>query len=78
MQAYFMPLPQCVCAQSCSIVFDSVGCSLPDSSVHGIIQARILEWVAVSISRVSSQTRDQICISYVAGRSFTIQPLGKL
>ena len=57
---------------------NSMDYSPPGPSVHGIIQARILEWVAVSISRVSSQTRDQICISYVAGRSFTIQPLGKL
>ena len=41
-------------------------CSLPDSSVHGILQARILEWVALSSSRGSSQPRAQTCISYVS------------
>ena len=40
--------------------------SLLDSSVHGILQARILEWVAISSSRVSSQPKDQIHISYVS------------
>ena len=35
--------------QSCLTLCDSMGCSLPDSSVHGIFQARILEWVAVAI-----------------------------
>ena len=45
----------------------------PGSSVHGILQARILEWVAMASFRGSSQPRDQTCISYVscfAGRSF--------
>ena len=42
--------------------------SLPDSSVHGIL----LEWVAISSSRGSSRPRDQICISYIAGRFFTV------
>ena len=41
-------------------------CSPPGSSVHGIFQARILEWVAISYSRGSSGTRDQILISYVS------------
>jgi len=36
-----------------------MGCSLPGSSVHGVLQARILEWVAISFSRGSSQTRYQ-------------------
>ena len=40
--------------------------SLPDSSVHGILQARILEWVAIPSSRGSSQPRDQTRISYVS------------
>ena len=39
--------------------------SLPGSSVHGILQARILEWVAISSSRGSSQLRDQICMSCI-------------
>ena len=44
----------------------------PGSSVHGILQARILEWVAISFSRVSSPPRDQIWVSCIAGRFFTI------
>ena len=40
--------------ESCQILCDSMDCSLPGSSVHGFLQARILEWVAVSFSRGSS------------------------
>ena len=43
--------------QSCPTLCDPVDCSPPGSSVHGILQARILEWVAISFSRGSSQTR---------------------
>ena len=50
-------------AQSCPTLCDPMECSLPGSSVHGIFQARILEWVAVSFSRGSSQPRNQTCIS---------------
>ena len=46
-------------------------CSLPGSSVHGILQARTLEWVAISFSRGSSQPRDRTQVSCVAGRFFT-------
>ena len=49
------------------LFFDPTHCSLPGSSVHGILQARILEWVAMSFSRGSSQHRDQIYISCLAG-----------
>ena len=49
-----------------------VDCSLPGSSVHGILQARILEWVAVPLSRESSQPRDQTQVSRIAGGIFTI------
>ena len=45
-------------------------CSLPGSSVHGILQARILEWVAISFSRGSSQPRDRTRVSCIAGRFF--------
>ena len=45
-------------AQSCLILCDFMDCSPPGSSVHGILQARILEWVAMPFSRVSSQPRD--------------------
>ena len=46
--------------------------SLSGSFVHGILQARILEWVAISFSRGSSQPRDWTQVSWIAGRFFTI------
>ena len=54
-------------------VGDPVDYSMPGCSVHGILQARILEWVAISFSRVSSQPRDWTCVSYVScvGEFFT-------
>ena len=45
-------------AQSCPTLCDLIDCSLPGSSVHGIFQARMLEWVAVSFSRGSSRPSD--------------------
>ena len=48
----------CGHAQLCLTLFDPVDCSLPGSSVRGIFQARVLEWVAISFSRGSSQPRD--------------------
>ena len=57
---------------SCVWLCDPTDCSLPGSSVRGILQARILEWVAVSFSRRSSQPRDQTRVSCIAGRCFTI------
>ena len=68
----------CVCVCVCvshSVMPDSldpVDCSLPGSSVHRILQARILEWVASSFSRGSSPPRDQTLVSHTAGRFFTI------
>ena len=44
--------------QSCLTLCNLMDCSLPGSSVHGILQARILEWVAIPFSRGSSQLRD--------------------
>ena len=52
--------------QSCLIFCDPMDCSLRSSSVHGILQARILEWVAISCSRGSSQPRDETGVSYVS------------
>ena len=46
-------------------------CSLPGSSVRGIFQARVLEWVSISFSRGSSWPRDQTQVSHIAGRCFT-------
>ena len=65
----------CVCvlaAQSCLTLCYTMDCSLPDSTVHGILQARILEWVAIPFSRESFQPRDQTCVSCITGRCFTI------
>ena len=56
-------------------LFDSLqpmDCSLPGSTVHGILQARILEWVAIPFSRGYSQPKDQTQVSQIAGRFFTI------
>ena len=65
----------CACvlvAQLCLILCDPVGCSPPGSSVRGILQARILERVAISFSRELSQPRDRTRVSRVAGRVFSI------
>ena len=62
-------------ALSCVCLFcDPMDCSPPGSSVHGIFQARIRKWVAISLSRASSWPRDQIPISCVVGRFFTTEP----
>ena len=58
--------------QTCPTLCDPMDYSLPGSSVQGILQARILEWVAISFSRVSSPPRDQTWVSSTAGRVFTI------
>ena len=52
--------------QSCPILCDPMDCSSPGSSVHEILQARILEWVVVPSFRGSSQPRDQTHLSYVS------------
>ena len=58
--------------QSCPTLCDPMGCSLTDSSVHGIFQATVLEWIAISFSRGSSQPRDRTWVSHIVGRCFTI------
>ena len=62
----------CLIAQACTTLCNPVDCSPPGSSVHGILQSRITEWVAMASSRVSSQPRDQIKVSRIAGRFFTV------
>ena len=52
--------------QSCPTLFDPMDCSPPGSSAHGILQAKILEWVAMPSSRGSSQPRDRTSVSYVS------------
>ena len=63
-------------AQSCPTLFGHMDYVLLGSSIHGIFQARVLEWVAISLSRGSSQPRDWIRISRIVGRCFT-EPPGK-
>ena len=70
----------CLVAQSCPTLCDPLDYSLPGSSVHGIFQARILEWVAISFSRESSWPRDRTsvsCVSCIAGGLFTCLAIGK-
>ena len=59
-------------AQSCPTLCDPVDCSPPSSSIHGILQARILEWVAISFSRGSSRPRNRTQVSRIAGRHFIL------
>ena len=62
----------CEVAQSCPTLCDPMDCSLPGYLVRGIYQARVLDWVAISFSRGSSQPRDQTRVSRTAGRCFTV------
>ena len=59
-------------AQSGLTLCDPMDCSLPGSSIRGIFQARVLEWVAISFSRRSSQPRDWTWVSLSVGRHFTV------
>ena len=68
-------------AQLCLTLCNPMDCSLTCFSVHGILQARILEWVAISFSRRSSRPRDWTWVSRIVGRRFTIwatKPLTKV
>ena len=68
----FVLLPVLV-APSCPALCDPWAvCSLPGSSVHGILQARILQWIAIPSSRGSSQSRDCTWVSYIVGRFCTM------
>ena len=70
-------LNECVSAQSCPTLCNPPDCSPPGSSVHRILQARILEWVAIYFPRGSSQRRDRTCITSIfciGGRFFTTEP----
>ena len=59
-------------AQSCLTLCNYMDCSQLGSSVHGILQARIMEWVGILFSRRSSWPRDQTQVSCIVGRFFTI------
>ena len=70
-----------MCAHSCLTLCNPMDCSLPGSSVHGILQARILEWVAVSFSRGYSPDPGiepkSLVSAALAGRVFITAPPGK-
>ena len=59
-------------AQLCLTLCNPMNCSCPGSSAHGILQARILEWVAMPSSRGSSQPRNQTWVSCITGGFFTV------
>ena len=63
-------------AQSCPTLCDRMDCSLPGSSIHGISQARTLEWIAISFSRGSSPPRAWSCFSCIAGDSLLLSHWG--
>ena len=64
-------------ARSCPTLCDPVDYSLPGFSVHGILQARILECVTIFFSRGSSQSKNQTHLSYFSGGFFISEPAGK-
>ena len=70
----------CLVAKSCLTLWESVDCSLQASSVHGILQARVLEWVAISTSKGSSHPgieQESSTSPILAGAFFTTEPPGK-
>ena len=76
----------CVCVReraracishSALTVCSPMDCSPPGFSAHGILQARILEWVAIAFSSGSSEPRDQTQVSHVAADSLPSEPPGK-
>ena len=76
----FLCVCVCVCVlvtRLCPTLCDPTSYSLPGFSVHGILQARILEWIAIPFSRESSQPRDWTLVSCIAGRFLIIWATGK-
>ena len=69
---YFTSVWKKVKSLRCPTLCDPMDCSLPGSSLHGILQANILEWVAISFSRGSSQPRDRTWVSHIVGRCFNL------
>ena len=64
----------CSLVAKCPTLCDSIDCSPPGSTVHGILQARILEWINISFSRGPFLPRDWTHVSCLAGRFFTTEP----
>ena len=65
-------------AQSCPTLCDPMDYSPPGSSIHGILQTRVLEWVAISFSRGYSRPRDRTRVSGIVGRCFTTCATGEV
>ena len=72
MWMHLLPESESEVTQSCPTLCDPEHCSPPGSSIHGILQARILEWVAISFSRGSSWPRDRTQVSRITGRRFNL------
>ena len=72
LRLFFISESESEVTQSCPTLCDPMNCNLPGSSVHGIFQVRVLEWVAISFSRGSSRPRDQTRVSHIVGRHFTV------
>ena len=62
----YVQICACSVTKLCLTLCDPMNCGMPGSSVYGISQARVLEWVAISFSRGSSQSRDLTCVSCVS------------
>ena len=73
----FLFKPKELITQSFLTLCDPMDCSLPLSSFHGILQARILEWVALPFSRGSSWPRERTQVCCIAGRFFTLWATGE-
>ena len=69
---FFSFVSVCLVAQSCPTLCDLIDCSPPGSSVHGILQARILEWVAIPFSNGSSWPRNWTQVSCITDRFVTV------
>ena len=72
-----MLAPCVLVAQLCLTFCNPTDCSPPDSSVYGILQAKVLEWIAIPFTRGSSRPRYETLVSFIAGRFFTIWVTGK-
>ena len=77
MHSYFHVYVPAQLLQLCPILWNPLNHSPPGSSLHGFLQAGILEWIAKFFSRGSSLPRDQTPVSCIPGRFFTDEPLGK-
>ena len=76
-QALLKSYCYCLVSKSCPTLCNPVDYSPPGSSVYGVLQAKILEWVTILFSRGSSPPRDQTQISCIAGRLFITESSGK-